>query len=162
MVLLVPDVAATGLAPVFCTGVALTSGLGDSSAPIGDGEAVDGTVESFGAGMTVTTGFGEDVRRTRVGEGDGGFGLGLGLSAAGDRLGVGSGGMTPVGELVACGRPVLAGDGFGVALAAGVAAAFGVGDGVGAAAAAGPSRTVGVNATATIPRTSGRRTSGTR
>src|SRR5690242_17498402 len=95
---LVPDVAAAGFVLACCTGAAVTSGLGDSSAPIGDGEAVDGGVgESEGAGMMVTTAEG-DGRRERLGDGAG-FGGGLGLSAAGDRLGVGRGGMTPVGEL---------------------------------------------------------------
>jgi hypothetical protein len=39
---LVPDVAATAFEPPVATGVAVTSGLGESSAPIGDGEAVEG------------------------------------------------------------------------------------------------------------------------
>jgi hypothetical protein len=105
--------------------------------------------------MTVTTADGDAVRRARLGDGEGALGLGLGDTTAGERLGVGSGGRTPVGELDGCGRALAAGDGFAVA------DAFGVGDGVGAAALAGPSSRVGVSTATPTPRTSGRRTSGT-
>jgi hypothetical protein len=155
---LVPEVEAAGFVLACCTAAAVTSGLGDSSTPMGDGETVvTGWGESGGAGITVTTADGEG-RRDLLGEGDG-LGLGLGLGAA-DRVGVGRGGMTPVGELDGSALVVLLGDGRGLALA--VAVAFGDGDGAGAAAAVDPSRTAGVSTAAARPRSSDRRTSGTR
>src|SRR4051794_35960320 len=94
---LVPELDAAAFVLSGCAAAAVTSGLGDSRAPIGDGDAVDDAAgESDGAGMTVTTAEG-DGRRDRLGDGEG-LGLGLGLAAA-DRLGDGSGGMIPVGEL---------------------------------------------------------------
>jgi hypothetical protein len=99
--------------------------------------------------MTVTTAEG-DGRRDLLGDGaGGGFGLGVGLGAV-ERLGVGSGGMTPLGELDGSARAVLLGE------------ALGEGDGEGGAAAAVPSRVVDVSAAAARPSSSGRRTSGTR
>jgi hypothetical protein len=155
---LVPDVEAAGLVLAWVTAAAVTSGLGDSRTPIGDGDAVDaGGGESDGAGITVTTAEGDD-RRTRLGDGDGSAlrdGVGLAL---GD--GVGSGGMTPVGELDGSARPVLVGDGLGVAF--GDADAFGDGVGVGAAAAGEPRSTAGVSTAVARATSSGRRTSGTR
>jgi hypothetical protein len=132
---------------------------------MGDGEAVDCAGAAVGAGMTVTTGFGEAVRRWRVGLGDGCGGLGLGLGAD-VRLGLGrgGGGRTDDGELDACAAVVCAGLGvlvaFGVLVAAGLAVGFGVGDGV--AACADPSRTAGVSTMAASDSSTGRRTSDTR
>jgi hypothetical protein len=144
------------------TGAVVTSGLGDASAPMGDGEAVEGVRgDSLGAGITVTTGFGEGVRRARLGVGEGWAWLGLALGWA-DRVGVGSGGSTPVGELDGCARAALLGDGSGAALGRELAVALGVGDGAGAAAAADPSRTAGVSTPAASASSSGRRASGTR
>jgi hypothetical protein len=119
-----------------------------------------GIGESDGAGITVTTADGEG-RRDRLGEGAGGLGLGLGLAAA-ERLGVGSGGMMPVGELDACARGVLLGEAFGALVVCAVGDAFDEGDGAGAAEAADPSRTAGVSAVAATPSSSDRRRSGTR
>lgn len=162
VVRLVPEVDAAGVVLRVTTG-ALASGLGDSSAPIGDGDAVDGARgESDGAGMTVTTADG-DGRRDRLGEGAGLTGLALGLGAL-ERLGDGNGGMTLVGELEGWARWLLDGDGLGVLLARGGGDAFGVdvGDGGGAAVAADPSSTAGASATAARPSSSGRRAFGTR
>jgi hypothetical protein len=143
-----------------CTAAAVISGLGESRTSIGEGDAVDdGRGESDGAGITVTTAVG-DGRRVLLAEGDG-RGLGLGLSPAGDRLGEGSGGMTPVGELDGSARRVLLGEGLGLALGFAAAVAFGEGEGVGAADAAEPSRTAGSSAAPARPSSSGRRTSGT-
>ena len=143
------------------TGVGDSSGLGDSSASMGDGDAVDGARgESDGAGITVTTAEGDGL--VLLGAGDG-LALALGLCAGADRDGVGSGGMTPVGELDGSGAfRVLLGVGFGVLLARAVEDAFGVGDGAGAAEAADPTSTAGVTAAVARPSSSGRRTSGTR
>jgi hypothetical protein len=142
------------------TGAVVTSGLGEARASIGDGDAVDGGLgDSLGAGMTVTTGFGDGERRARLGVGDGCAWVGLGLGAA-ERLGVGNGGITPVGELDGSARWVLLGDGLGV-LGRALAVAFGDGDGDGAADAAVPSRTTGVSTPAASASSSGRRTSGT-
>src|SRR3954469_20360053 len=127
VVRLVPDVDAAEFVLSCCTGAVVTSGLGASRA-MGDGETVDrGVGESDGAGITVTTAEGEG-RRDLLGDGEGGFGLGLGLGAA-ERLGVGSGGITLVGELDGCARGELLGEGFGAVVAFAVGDGFG--DGVG-------------------------------
>ena len=160
---LVPPDAVVDDELLALTGVGDTSGLGDSRAPMGEGDAVDGgRGESDGAGMTVTTADGEDGRgRLGVGEG---LGLGLGLADAG-RVGVGSGGMTPVGELDGAGaRFVPVGDGFGAALVRAVGDDFGVvdGDGDGGAAAAGsPRSTTGVSTATAQPSSSDPRAFGT-
>src|SRR4051812_49498685 len=111
---LVPEVDAAAFVLSGRAAAAVTSGLGDSRAPIGDGDAVDEAAgESDGAGMTVTTADG-DARRDRLGDGEG-LGLGLGLGAA-DRVGDGSGGVIPGGGLGGAGPPGPARGGFGAGL----------------------------------------------
>jgi len=148
------------------------SGLGGSRAAMGDGDSVDGAVVCWvGAGITVTTAFGEGLRRRRVADGVG-CDADVGELAA-LRLGDGSGGggITLDGELEGCAAAGLGvgfadAVGFGVAVGLGVplGLAFGllVAFGVGAAADAGASASrVGVRASAAAVGRTGRRTPGT-
>lgn len=150
--------AAFFVAALAATAVGEGASVGDCSAPMGSGEdggavAAGGAV--LGAGMTVTTARGEEVRRRRVGEGEG-CAAAVGLALCGPAVLVGDG-RGSTGEGVACAPEGLLARGLAlaVAVALGEAVAFGVavalaGLGLGVAAEATPIRTPGVaRATAT-------------
>src|SRR3954462_14797199 len=119
------------------------SGLSGSRAAIGEGDAATGAVVgSLGAGITLTTAFGDGLLRRRVADGEG-LGAAVGdVAALRVAVGRGGGGTTLDGELDACTPPGLR-VALGVAVGWGLAAADafgllgGLGAGVGAAADAG-------------------------